>query len=151
MDEVGKIGDGVVLRKRSINYFHTNLFQCYLPLTVWCVCVLFIYTISISIIWDSQEELKFYYNRCHFLKWIIFEKKRNCGKWIFDITELLNLMQIAVMRAQQMVLIYLYIGVSVFWPLSVMCVFVWLFRIKSEYQLKNTLRVRPQYTWRLVA
>ena len=141
------------MRKRSINYFHTNLFQCYLPLTVWCVCVLFIYTMSISIIWDSQEELKFYciFNRCHFLKWIIFEKKRNCGKWIFDISQLLSVMQITVMRAQQMVLIYIYVRVSVYWPLSVMCVFVCLFRIKSEYQQKTTLRVRPQYTWRLVA
>ena len=32
-------------------------FQCYLSLSVWCVCVLFIYTIFISIICVSQEEL----------------------------------------------------------------------------------------------
>ena len=32
-------------------------FQCYLSLSVWCVCVLFIYAISISIIYVSQKEL----------------------------------------------------------------------------------------------
>ena len=65
------------------------------------VSTLFIYTISFSIIWDPQEEIKFYYifNRCDFFKWIIFEKKRNCGKWIFDISELFNVMQIAAMSA----------------------------------------------------
>ena len=34
-------------------------FQCYLCLSVWCVCVWFIYTISISIICVSQKEPSF--------------------------------------------------------------------------------------------
>ena len=54
----------------GITYFHTNRFQCYLSLSVWClvfgmcvcvcVCVcVFIHTISISIICVSQEEPSF--------------------------------------------------------------------------------------------
>ena len=49
---------GLFFKKRSITYFHTKTFQCYLPLRVWCtsVCVLFICIISISIICVSQEK-----------------------------------------------------------------------------------------------
>ena len=54
---VGKI-DGVVLKKDiSLIFILTNPFQCYLSLSVWCVRVLFIYTISISIICVSKDEL----------------------------------------------------------------------------------------------
>ena len=54
---VGKI-DGVVLKKDvSLIFILTNSFQCYLSLSVWCVRVLFIYTISISIICVSKDEL----------------------------------------------------------------------------------------------
>ena len=53
---VGKIG-GVVLKKGGITYFHTNPFQSYLSLSVWCVCV------------------------CLFTPFrIIFEKKKHCEK-----------------------------------------------------------------------
>ena len=53
---VGKI-DGVVLKKDvSLIFILTNPFQCYLSLSVWCVRVLFIYTISISIICVSKDE-----------------------------------------------------------------------------------------------
>ena len=38
-------------------FFPPPFFQCYLSLSVWCVCVLFIYAISISIICASQKEL----------------------------------------------------------------------------------------------
>ena len=48
--------------------------------------------------------------------------------------------------------IYIYMGVSVYWPLSVLCVFVGVCvcvlcvcDIKSEYQLKTKVCVRPQY------
>ena len=57
---VNKIGG--VLKRGAITYFQTNLFQCYLSLSAWCVsvsvsvCVLFIYTIFISIICVSKEE-----------------------------------------------------------------------------------------------
>ena len=44
--------------------------------TLWCVFVLFIYTISISII----SVYKHLTNRCVFSKWIIFEKKRHWRK-----------------------------------------------------------------------
>ena len=42
---VGKIGAGGVLLKKGggITYFHTNSFQCYLSLSVWCVYVCFAY------------------------------------------------------------------------------------------------------------
>ena len=54
---VGKIG-GFVLKKGGVSliFITANPFQCYLSLSAWCVCVLFIYTISISIICASQEE-----------------------------------------------------------------------------------------------
>ena len=57
---VNKIGG--VLKRGGITYFQTTLFQCYLSLSAWCVsvsvsvCVLFIYTIFISIICVSKEE-----------------------------------------------------------------------------------------------
>ena len=51
------------VRKQKFRSVHTTIqnppphsFQCYLSLSVWCVCVLFIYTIFISIICVSQEE-----------------------------------------------------------------------------------------------
>ena len=50
--------------------------------------------------------------------------------------------------------IIIYMSVSVYWPLTVLgvfmcvsvcvCVCVCVFDIKSEYQRKTTLRVRPQ-------
>ena len=64
---VGKMG-GVFLKKggggggggggshTNTNVILTNPFQCYLSLSVWCVSVLFIYTIPVSIICFSQEE-----------------------------------------------------------------------------------------------
>ena len=55
----GGIGNrGCFLKKGvgSLIFMLTNPFQCYLSLSVWCVCVLFIYTISIRIICVSQEE-----------------------------------------------------------------------------------------------
>ena len=48
---VSKIGG--CFKKEEVS---TNCFQCYLCLNVWCVCVLFIYTIPINIICDSEEE-----------------------------------------------------------------------------------------------
>ena len=52
----GKKG-GVVLKKGiSLIFILTNPFQCYLSLSNWCVCILFIYTISITITCASQEE-----------------------------------------------------------------------------------------------
>ena len=79
-----------VVSKRVFEIFETyflltNPFQCYLSLSVWCVClcVLFIYTISISIICVSQEEPSLIASNQQindFYKWIIFEKKKHCGK-----------------------------------------------------------------------
>ena len=48
-----------------------------------CVCVLFIYTTSIIIICVWQEDPSFIASNQQtydFYKWIIFEKKRYCGK-----------------------------------------------------------------------
>ena len=50
-----------------------------------CVCVLFIYTISLSIICVSQEKLQ---STDTWLLQVIFEKKRYCErKQIFDISD----------------------------------------------------------------
>ena len=78
----------------STIFIITNRFQYFLSLRAWCmcVCVLFIYTISISIIRVSWEESSLVTSNQQiydFYKWIIFEKKRHCGKYIFDIIELL--------------------------------------------------------------
>ena len=53
--------------------------------------MLFIYTISISIICVSQEEPSLIAPNQQiydFYKWVSFEKKRHCGKYIFDISEI---------------------------------------------------------------
>ena len=77
-----------------IIFILTNLFQCYLSLSVCYLCMwmLFIYTISISIICVSQEEHSLIASNLQIYdlyKCIIFEKKRHCGKYIFYISELL--------------------------------------------------------------
>ena len=54
-------------------------------------CALFTYTISISIICVSQEEPSLIMSNQQiydFYKWIIFEMKRHCKKYIFAISEL---------------------------------------------------------------
>ena len=99
-------------------------------LEVFSVCVLFIYTISISIICVSEGELSLIasneqiYNFC---KWVIFEKKK-LWKVSFDISELFSVIQIAAVSTWQLVLIYIYMVVSVYIymavSLSVLCIFV---------------------------
>ena len=78
---VGKI-DGVVLKKDvSLIFILTNPFSV-ICLWVFGVCVLFIYTISISIICVSKDELSLAASNQQiydFYKWI-FEKKRQCAK-----------------------------------------------------------------------
>ena len=81
---------------------------------------------------------------------IIFEKKRHCGKWVFDISELfIQCNKDSCYEHITVVVIYLYVW-SVYWPLSVLHVFVclclWVFvwdqiRVpaKSEYQELNLL------------
>ena len=63
-----------------------------------------------------------------FCKWVIFEEKRYCGNKIFDNSENFwypfHVIQIAAASTWQMVLIYIYMGGSVYWPMSVLCVFV---------------------------
>ena len=55
---VDKIGGCVVLKNRGIRviFILTNPFQCYVSLSVWYVRVLFVYTISNSIICVALEE-----------------------------------------------------------------------------------------------
>ena len=80
---VGKIGRVVIKRGVSLIFILTNPFQCYISLSVWCVRVLFIYTISISIICVSQEKPSLIVSNQQiydFYKYIIFEKKRHYGK-----------------------------------------------------------------------
>ena len=52
---IGTLG-GVILKKGGITYFHTIPFQCHFSQSVWYVCVLFIYTTSISIICVSEKD-----------------------------------------------------------------------------------------------
>ena len=77
---VGKIGGKVVLKKGvSLIFVLSNPYQCYLPLGVWYVCVLFIYTtISTSIICISKKNLNFIASNqqtCDFYKWVILKRK----------------------------------------------------------------------------
>ena len=61
----------------------SSVFFQYLSVCLVCVCVLFIYTISISIICVSQEKPSLIASNQQIYdiyKWIIFEKKRHCGK-----------------------------------------------------------------------
>ena len=59
---------------------------------------------------------------------VIFERQRNCGtrqsKFLKSANYSFNdVIQIAAMSTQQVALIYIYVGVSVYWPLCVQCVF----------------------------
>ena len=96
----------------------------------------------------SHEELSLIASNqqiCDFYKWIIFEKKIHWGKQIFDISELCSVTQIASLGKYQMVLIYICMAVSVYWPLSVLCVFVCMCvcDIRSEYKQIATECVGP--------
>ena len=64
-----------------------------------CVCVLFIYTISISMIFVSQIEPKLIASNQQinaFYKCIIFEKTGHCGKSFF--IKLFNVIKVAAVR-----------------------------------------------------
>ena len=77
-------GEGGVLKKRvSLIIILSNPFQCFLSLGVCCVCVLFIYATSTSIICVWQEELSFIASNQQIYdlhKWVIFEKKKHFRK-----------------------------------------------------------------------
>ena len=85
-----KFSSFLTQRLQKDNFSQKRLKKISWTLVCVCVCV-FIYTIFISIICVSQEEPSLIaYNQqiYNFYEWIIFEKKRHCGKWIFDISEL---------------------------------------------------------------
>ena len=75
----GLVKQGVVFKREvSPIFILTNPFQCYLSLSVWYVCFVYLhhfyqYYLEPSLIATNQQIYNFY-------KWIIFEKKRLCGK-----------------------------------------------------------------------
>ena len=77
-------GGGGVLKKRvSLIIILSDPFHCFLSLGVCCVCVLFIYATSTSIICVWQEELSFIASNQQIYdlhKWVIFEKKKHFRK-----------------------------------------------------------------------
>ena len=84
--------------------------------------VLFIYTISIGIICVSQEECSptGSNQQIHdFYKKVIFE-----STFLISVNYSFNIIQIATVSTQQMVLTYIHVDVSVYLPLSVLFVCV---------------------------
>ena len=75
---------------------------------------------------------------------MIFEGKRHCEKYIFDISGLFiqGRKDSCCEHIASDVNVYLYVCHSTA-PLTVFCVFV-VYDIKSEYQQKTSLCVRPQ-------
>ena len=51
---VGKIG-GYFRKGGVITYFHINPFQCYLHLSVWCVCCLFTPFLSVLFLFHRKN------------------------------------------------------------------------------------------------
>ena len=47
---VGKIGSLVLKKVVSIFFILTNTFQCYLSLSIWCVCVFCLFTPFLSVL-----------------------------------------------------------------------------------------------------
>ena len=127
-----KIGVAVLETGGITIFILINTFQCYLSLSVCCVCVFFIYTISIHIVCVSQEEpgliasnaMNYYFNeikivavnRCceYIFVWVC----QTTGKWVCCV--------------------------------SCVCVFVCVW-YQIRVLAKNTLFVKPQKTWRFVA
>ena len=64
-----------------------------------------------------------------------FEKQRHCGnllrKFLISVNHLFIVTQIATVSTLQVLLIYIYIGVSVYCPLCVLCVFVYVISNQS--------------------
>ena len=95
--------------------------ECLVP-----VYVLFIYTISISFIFFSKEELSLIANRCtaSTSKWFLKRKDMLESEFFISVNYSFSVIQIAAVSTWQVVLMYIYMGVLVYWPLSVKCVFV---------------------------
>ena len=123
------------------------MFHCDLSLNIWCVCVcvcvcmcfyLFPTVLSVSapFLPSLIASNQLIYDFC---KWVIFEEKRQISKEnVWYQWKCL----IAPVTTRQIVLIYIYMDVSVYWPMCVlcvfvhMCVFVCVCDTKSEYQPK---------------
>ena len=101
------------------------MFHCDLSLNIWCVCVcvcvcvcmcfyLFPTVLSVSapFLPSLIASNQLIYDFC---KWVIFEEKRQCYHWKC---------LIATVTTWQIVLIYIYMDVSIYWPMCVLCVFV---------------------------
>ena len=86
------------------------------------MCVLFIYTISLSIICVSQAEPGLIASSNQQI--YDFVKKNTLWKVNFNIRELVCVIQIPAVSICQVMLMYIYMGVSVYWPLSVLYIFV---------------------------
>ena len=97
-----------------------------------CVCVLFIYTIFVSIIcvlWEEPSLIASNQQIYDFYKRIIFENKRHSGKNTFDLSELFITFNkdSCCEHTTGGVHIYLYGYVSLLAPECVVCHFVWVF------------------------
>ena len=79
-------GDYFKKERVSLIFILSKPFQCYLSLSAWCVfvwCVLFVYTISVSILCVSRQGRSLIESNqqiCGFYKGVIFEKQRHCVK-----------------------------------------------------------------------
>lgn len=116
--------------KGGIIYFYTNTFQCYLFLSVWCLCFVYFHHFC-------QYYLSFTGRTYCFYKWIIIGKKMHCKKQTFGTSDLFihcNKHSCSE-HITGGVNIFLYGCVSLM--LLECCVFVCVCDIESQYQQKT--------------
>ena len=87
---------------------------------------------ELSLIASNQQIYKFY-------RWVVFETKIHCGKQIFDISELLSVIQRAAVRTCQVVLIYIYWVCQSIGP-WVCCVSLWVYVFVISNQSTSKIR-----------
>ena len=76
-------------------------------------------------------------NRYATSKRVIFIKRRHCGKLMLDISELFSVIQIAAVGTWHVVVVYIYMGVSVYWSLCVLGIFVCMCAWSNQTTIKK--------------
>ena len=115
----GLLKRGVVLKKGvSLIFILTNCWQCYLSLSVWCECVCLVYLHHfcqyLCVSWEELSLIESNQQIYDCNKWVILKSKDIVESKFSIPTNLFNIVQIAAVSTQQVVLIYIYMVVSVY-------------------------------------
>ena len=111
--------------------------QCYISLSVWCVFCSFTSFLSVLFVFHRKSLVLLHLMNRYTTSTTEYFRKRKyiVEKEIFDISELFSVIQIAVVSTWQIMLIYIYMGVSVYWSVSMLVILVcmWVKHISRSF------------------